>query len=80
MADSSKTVEEALRMIHQPEPKFEAAFTPAFDAEALQVGDKGLIAAPRALWELQQVLPGDAIFATDSGANLRTRHPPRIPS
>lgn len=35
-----------------------------------RTGASGKISAPRALWELQQVLPASTIFTTDSGSNL----------
>lgn len=42
------------------------------DAEPceLATGTEGRVSAPRALWELQQILPPDAIYTMDSGSNL----------
>ena len=37
------------------------------DPEQLAVGDEGKITPQRALWELQQVLPADTIYALDAG-------------
>ncbi|TPV94959.1 MAG: thiamine pyrophosphate-binding protein [Myxococcales bacterium FL481] len=40
------------------------------DPKAAMVGDVGRISPPRALWELQQILPEDTIYTADSGSNL----------
>lgn len=42
----------------------------AYDAASLEVCGSEVIAAPRALWELQSCLPADTIYTTDSGTNL----------
>src|SRR5262249_23159703 len=40
------------------------------DPTQLSDGAEGLIAPPRALWQLQQMLPEDAIFTCDSGEHF----------
>lgn len=40
------------------------------DAEAIEVGEEGLITPPRALWELQQSMPYDTLYSCDIGEHL----------
>ncbi|OGQ82984.1 MAG: hypothetical protein A2289_03790 [Deltaproteobacteria bacterium RIFOXYA12_FULL_58_15] len=55
---------------HLPQAPVRKSGGITFDRNASAIHEGAPISAPRALWELQQVLPHDTIYTGDSGINL----------